>query len=333
MLSRAMEPTPDRTAVTPIRRRAGLQGGRTPAPARPILGRLAVALVRAAGKVPLAVAHRIGAAVGWWLAVLPTPARRVTDVNLAIAFPERSARDRRALATRSLVETGRTMAELGAWWTWDAGAVDRRIAEVRGEEHLTGPLAEGRGVLLILPHLGSWELFGPFLSSRRPLTALYRAPRVRELDAFFRASRERHGARLVPADLGAARALLRGLRRGETVAILPDQDAGHGAGVFVPFFGEPANTMTLLPKLAHRSGAAVVIASALRREGDRRHVVTFRTASEAIADPDEAVGAAAMNREIESAVRDRPEQYLWSYRRYRIRPAGSDNPYRRRGFR
>jgi KDO2-lipid IV(A) lauroyltransferase len=114
------------------------------------------------------------------------------------------------------------------------------------------------------------------------------------------------------------------------VGILPDQDAGSGQGVFVPFFGEPANTMTLLSRLAARTRALVVVAYAERLSGSRGFHVHFVPASEAIYDEDFERSAASLNRDIERCVRDLPQQYLWSYKRFRIRPRGVQSPYVKR---
>ncbi len=131
----------------------------------------------------------------------------------------------------------------------------------------------------------------------------------------------------MPAGLGAVRTLTRALRRGEMIGILPDQDAGSGLGVFVPFFGEPANTMTLLPRLAAQTRALVVIAYAERLPRSRGFHVHFVPASEEIYSDDIELSAASLNRDIERCVRRRPEQYLWSYKRFRIRPKGMPSPY------
>jgi KDO2-lipid IV(A) lauroyltransferase len=122
------------------------------------------------------------------------------------------------------------------------------------------------------------------------------------------------------------RALQRALERGELACMLPDQDPGHGSGVFVPFFGHLANTGTLVGRLAMRTGAPVVIVAALRVAGGRFDVVFGEVEAEAgSADP--AVAAAALNRAVERCVRAAPEQYLWSYKRFRFQPPGTPSPY------
>jgi KDO2-lipid IV(A) lauroyltransferase len=204
------------------------------------------------------------------------------------------------------------------------------VRRVHGEEHVERAMAAGRGVVLAVPHLACWEILGYHCSLRWPMTSLYRAPRMKELETFTRDARGRFGAHLVPAGLGATRALLRALRAGQIVAMLPDQDAGEGAGVFVPFFGIEVNTMTLVSGLAARTGAPVVLGHSVRLDRGRGFDLHFVPASPAVRDRDPLVAAAALNADIERLVRERPEQYLWSYKRFRFLPPGRPDPYRGR---
>lgn len=307
-------------------RQGGDHPGRTAPPPRPIVGRLAGLALRTLALLPLPLLRLLGAKVGLLASWLPVRERRVTEVNLRIAFPDLDPRARRRLARRSMMQTGRTFAELSAIWSWSSERLHRHVLEVRGEEAVAEAVESGRGVIMALPHLGAWELLGIYCPARWPFTGLYRAPRMRELERFIRAARERHGARLVPAGQGAVRSLYRAVGRGEIVAILPDQDAGEGAGIFVPFFGETANTMVLLPRLAARTRALVVFAWVERVRGGFR--VHFVPASEAIYDRDLKRSAESMNRDVERLVRGCPDQYLWSYKRFRIRPPGTSDPYR-----
>lgn len=309
-----------------VGRRAGKRGTTEPG-AHPWLARSVALAVRGFGSLPLAWTHAFGGVVGWLGGLLPTRERHVTDVNLRLAFPELDDDARRRLTRRSLVETGKTFAELGKVWSLDRDGTDRTIRRVEGEDHVRAAVEAGRGVVLAVPHLACWEILGSYCSARWPMTTLYRAPRMRELETFTRNARGRFGARLVPAGLGATRALLRALRDGQIVAMLPDQDAGEGAGVFVPFFGVEVNTMTLVSGLAARTGAPVILGHAVRLPRGRGFDLRFVPASLAVHDPDPVVSAAALNADIERLVRERPEQYLWSYKRFRFLPPGRPNPY------
>ncbi|MCC7013163.1 MAG: lysophospholipid acyltransferase family protein [Planctomycetes bacterium] len=295
------------------------------APLRAALGQFAL---RTAARGSLATLHAFGRAAGRVLASWPTRERLATRVNLAACFPELDAAARAELERASLLETGCTMAELAALWCWPGARVLELVREARGLEALDAARRE-HGALLLTPHLGAWELAGLFTGSRMPLTALYKAPRIREMEAFYTQGRERCGARLVPADVGGVRALHRALRAREVVGVLPDQDPGRGSGIFVPFFGVPANTTTLVAKLLQKHPCPLFLVWCERlplSAGFRMHYVVAR--GDDLRSPDTEVAVRAMNRELEALIRSAPSQYLWSYKRFRNRPVGLRDPYR-----
>lgn len=302
------------------RRSAGPRGKVSEPPPRPLLAAIVRAILVASGRLPLRVAHAIGAAAGSLLWLLPTREARVTRENLARAFPDLPPRARARLARESLAHLGRMASELGLAWTADPARALARIRRVEGEDVLASARSEGRGVLIAAPHLGSWEMVLLHLSAHHGMTTLYRPPRVRELDAFVRRARERSGGRLLAPGPGMLREMIASLRAGGTCGIACDQDPGEGAGVFVPFLGEVASTMILPGRLASSTGALIVVAVAERLPRGEGFVLRFERASEAAHDSDPAVAAAALNADLERAIRRLPSQYLWSYRRHRIRP-------------
>jgi KDO2-lipid IV(A) lauroyltransferase len=294
----------------------------------PVIGALARLLLPAIALLPLGLARAIGAVVGYLLAVLPTRARRNSEVNLTLCLPELEAAPRRRLVRRSLVETGRLALELGAVWTWAPGRLARLEAEVVGEELLTAALERGRGVVLLLPHVGNWEFFNHFLMRRTPFVALYRAPRIIELDALISRARERTGCAMAPATRAGVRQLLEALRGGGLLVMLPDQEPVVAGGEFAPFFGIPALTMTLLPRFISKTGATPLYGFA-RRTRSGRFAVHIIEAPAGLADPDPAVALRALNLGVERCVRTCPEQYHWMYKRFKTRPEGCATPYRK----
>ena len=292
--------------------------------------RLARWAVAALATLPLPLNHALGALLGELAWLGRTRARRVSAINLALCLPERSPDERRALARRSLRETGKALTESAWLWHRPRSRVARHIVETRGAELLAEARVEGRPVLAVTPHLGSWELCNVPFSDEEPITYLYRPPRnafVEPALIEWRANLGGHPARLDP---GGIRTVLGELRRGGTVGVLPDQepDADGGGGVFAPLFGEPALTMTLLAKLARRSDPAVLFVVSERLSRGRGWRVHFVAAEPGIDDADKVRAATALNRTVERCIRLCPEQYLWSYRRFRERPDGSRRPYR-----
>ncbi|MCC6208318.1 MAG: lysophospholipid acyltransferase family protein [Gammaproteobacteria bacterium] len=280
--------------------------------------------------LPLRAVHVLGAVAGWLLARVPNDSRHVAGINLARCFPGLNAADRQHLMEECLIETAKTAVETGPLWYWDRERIRRLVLSAAGEDLLEQSLATGRGAILAIPHLGAWEVVGLYCSMRYPMTSLYRPPRLGSLDALMTTARERFGARLVPSDTAGVRALLKALRRGELLAILPDQEPRYGNGIFSPFFGIPAYTMTLLARLAQQTGAPVFITYAVRLPRGSGYRLHFHPLA---LPPDDASVegiTAAVNIAIEDCVRQIPQQYQWSYKRFKTRPPGEPRFYPRR---
>lgn len=219
------------------------------------------------------------------------------------------------------------MAEVGLLWLGTREHVLRCVRSIHGEDALRQAVADGRGVLMISPHIGAWELMGLYLSMHYPMTSMYRPPRVHELDTLMRHARERFGARLVPTDTSGVRAQLQALKKGELVGVLPDQDPGTEGGAFAPFFGVAANTVTFVPRLLHKTKCAGVFAFAVRLPRGRGFDLYFEAISADAASDDSSIALRAINNQVEQIARRFPEQYLWSYERFRTRPDGGRDPY------
>lgn len=288
---------------------------------------LITALLRGLAALPLGWNRRLASAVGWLLTVLPNALRRHSAANIRLCLPELDAPAQRRLLNRSIVETCRTAFEAGPLWLWPEARIRPLMGEALDVEPVDTAVRAGRGVILATPHLGSWEMAGHFCALRWGITNLYRPPRIPELDILIRRGRERLGARMAATDARGIRRLYQALAAGAVIGILPDQDPGDDGGVFAPFFGVPANSMVLLGRLARKTGAAVFFGFCERLPGTQGYRFHFLPAPDGIADPDPAVAAAAMNRGVEACVRRCPEQYQWSYRRFRTRPSGAAKIY------
>ncbi|MGM0536246.1 MAG: lysophospholipid acyltransferase family protein [Pseudomonadota bacterium] len=245
--------------------------------------------------------------------------RRVTRANLAAVYPSHSPAERRRLSRQSLTHSTATMLELGFAWMGDPERVEAAILEVHGRALLDEARAEGRGVIVLAPHFGNWEVLNFWLSGHFPFTAMYEPPKLAPLDPIIRQGRERRGARLVPTNSRGVAALLKALKRCEAVGILPDQEPDWGSGVFAPFHGRLAYTATLLPKLVARTEARVVTGVALRLPG-KGFALHFLAADARVHDPDEVVSATGVNASVEAAIALAPAQYQWEYKRYRKTP-------------
>ncbi|MDP3294929.1 MAG: hypothetical protein Q8M37_09325 [Nevskia sp.] len=279
------------------------------------------------GYLPLAVLHLLGAALGrllWWL---PNGLRRITELHLARCLPELDDAARSRIARASLIESAKAVLEAPAIWYGPLARRRRWLAAPAALATICAAQKQGKGVILLTPHQGAWELASFFCAQAAPITVLFK-PQKGAADALIRAGRGR-GAPVTPVPTTGAgvKALLAALKRGELVGILPDHDPPESSGTaFVPMFGIPANTMDLVTKLAARSGASVLLIVAERLPAARGFRFHLWPAPADIADA--ATGPAVMNAAVETCVRAFPEQYWWSYKRYRRRPPGEPDFYR-----
>lgn len=303
---------------------------------------LFASLVKAFSFMSLPAQRRLGCWFGRLVWYLRLDAARTTQVNLGLCFPELDGAARRRLARRSLEHTAMLFTESGALFHWPERRWRALTVELHGEEllsprsqtHLqtsspTGSPTQSRqsGLLILAPHFGNWEYLALVLG-RYGVTALYDRPRVAALEAPMRAARNRAGATLLPIDAGGLRGFYRALATGGVTALLPDQVPERQAGVYAPFFGQQALTMTFTHRLLQRTRARVVLAAARRVRGGFS-VRFWRIDETRLRDPDPAVSAAALNEAIEALVRTDPAQYQWEYKRFKRQPRGTPDPYAR----
>jgi Kdo2-lipid IVA lauroyltransferase/acyltransferase len=264
------------------------------------------ALFQLLSKWPLALLHLLGALLGWltWL-LSPTYRRRFAE-------NARQAGYRFAEVRPAVAEAGKLVAETPRLWFGRTPAIqwenDELISELR---------AQGRGIVFLTPHLGCFEVTAQAYAARfGPITVLYRPARKAWLQDLVATSRDRPRMTAVPTTLAGVRQMLRALRAGEAVGLLPDQVPPRGLGVWAPFFGRDAYTMTLPARLVQQTGAAVLLAwgERLPRGGGYR-VRLQRLDGELARDPAEA--AAQVNAAMERLVRAGTTQYLWGYARYK----------------
>lgn len=291
--------------------------------------RLLYFTLRVAGKLPLAVLHRIGALIGRCLWLANGRSRLVVERNLALiesatGVPATPQRVRAILA-----ETGKSITEVARIWTADPQATLALVRQVHGVEILDAMRQSGRGLIVVAPHLGCWELLNYWLAARMPLSIVYRPPKRANLEPFLLRARGALDVQQVRAEGAGVRTLYKRLQAGGAVGILPDQQPRQGEGEFAPFFGVEALTMVLVSRLAHRTNANVLFAFVQRLPHGSGYDIHLRAAPEGIADPDLRLACTALNGGVEDCVRLAFDQYQWSYKRYSLRPDKSvPNPYK-----
>lgn len=297
-----------------------------------VIARLLFTLAALVGRLPWSWLRAGGAAIGWLWRRLGAREARVAMRNIEMTQPRLDVIAQRTLQRRVLRTTGLQALETLRFWTRPHADNLALIGSSEGVALFDAALAAGRGLIVAAPHHGNWELLNQWLASRTALAILYRPPESAIGEAFLRRVRADEGGRVtqIRAEAAGIRQLLKRLRDGGVVGILPDQQPKAGDGVYAPFFGKQALTMTLLGRLAARSGAVVLFGTCERIGDGPGFVLRIESAPDGIADGDGAVAAAALNAAVERIARRAPWQYQWTYKRYTLRPPGSgeSNPYR-----
>lgn len=287
----------------------------------------ALLLLRLLSWLPLRLTYWLAIALGSVFYWMPWRKHRIILTNLRIAFPGKTAQEIKRLHRKNLVAMAQLVLELGGVWYWSADQLKIAIKQVCGKSDLDKARQRGRGVLLIAGHHGNWEINALCVGLNGSFSGLYKAPKDPALDHELRASRSRFGTKMIASGSPAMREILKALRAGETVGLLMDQVPRQGQGVFVPFFNRPALTMTLVQRLARRTGCAVIFSDCQRLPKGQGWSLRYRPAPAAVADADAGIAAAALNQCLEASVAEAPDQYLWLYKRYAVQPEGWENPY------
>jgi KDO2-lipid IV(A) lauroyltransferase len=277
--------------------------------------------------LPLSVLHRIGSAFGWltyWSS--KSYAKRLREnLQSGLAFiygndkiPEEEFRKK---LHANISEVGKSALELPWVWCRPLDEVVEKVKLCHGWEYIEGGQALGKGVIMMTPHFGCFEMISLYIAARQPMTSMYRPPKWKFLDILMHQGRERGQTKLAATDMGGVRQLLKALKRGETVGVLPDQVPGNGEGEWSSFFGRSAYSMTLIGRLIQSSGAATVMCYCKRLPSGEGYELHF---APMIIDESTSI-AQQINASMESVIATCPEQYLWSYNRYKT-PKGAPMP-------
>jgi KDO2-lipid IV(A) lauroyltransferase len=278
-----------------------------------------LAVLRLLARLPLSWLHGAGAVLGWLVyGCSPTYARRLRE-NLYASGVSGNEAQFKALLRRAVAESGKGMVELIAVWFGSEEKVARLAVACDGWSVVETARARGKGIIIVTPHLGCFEMVSLYFVQRHPMTVMYRPPKLAWLEPLMVAGRSRWQATVAPANLRGVRMFYRTLQQGGTVGMLPDQAPGAGEGVWTEFFGRPAYTMTLAVRLQRATGATVIMVLAERLPRGQGYHMYFEEV------PTAQFDEAALNRAVEAQVRRCPEQYLWSYNRYKV-PAGAPAP-------
>ena len=267
--------------------------------------------------LPLSVLHALGGLLGRLVYLLSPTYRRNLQANVAQAGLPAD------VCLPAAAESGKQMLELARIWMRPLTEARALVVETRGLELVEQALANGQGIVFLTPHLGCFEITAQFLSTLGDITVLYRPPKFAAGQELILLGRKREKLHLAPADLSGVRSLIKALRKGQMVGMLPDQAPKTGEGIWLKFFGRYAYTMTLAARLTEAAPVSLLTWGE-RLPGGRGYRVHFLEPSQPLSGAT-VDRAQQINFEVERLIRDCPTQYLWGYNRYK-RPAGAEAP-------
>ncbi|MDO8651101.1 MAG: lysophospholipid acyltransferase family protein [Undibacterium sp.] len=265
---------------------------------------------------PLPLLHAIGSALGWLVYLFSGSYRRRLQENIFRAGFSTSLKP-------AIREAGKNLMELPFIWCASPARV-LRTATIENWELVQNALDAKKGVIFLTPHLGCFEIVAQTIAAKTRLTVLYRPPRKSALKPLIEGARARENLLLAPANLAGVRMMLKALKKGEAIGLLPDQVPQEGEGVWANFFSKQAYTMTLSAKLQTMTGAPIILTYAERLPNGRGYVVRF-SAFDASLEGNATQQARAINTAMEQLIAHSPAQYFWSYNRYK-KPDGVAGP-------
>ncbi len=287
---------------------------------------LRIFFFRAVGALPLRINHALGACLGWLAWCLSPRYRRITRENIAQFLTATGGTQTTLNAV--VAAQGRGVSELAIAWTAPIETLYSLVRECDGWEHVAAAKSAGQAIIFVTPHLGCYDIGGRYLESRIPVVALYQSPKQAWLEPLMQAGRVRGGGSTAKADASGVRILLKTLKHGGNIVMLPDQvpapQGGKADGVWANFFARPAYTMTLLPRLAETTQATVLFFFAERLSQGRGYKMHILPLTEPFS-TDKNIAARQTNAMVEKLILMCPQQYLWGYNRYK-HPAGAPLP-------
>lgn len=284
-----------------------------------------IGLIRLMSLLPLSLAQGIGRLIGWMLWFRRTRAREVARVNLTQVYPDMAEQERHALLKSTLMHNGMAATEMGMLWGRSRESSLKLIRQVHNEELIDQALESEQGLLLLAPHIGNWELLNQYLTERTRMTIMFKPAKNPVFDQWMKQRREVSGARLVPTTAGGVRALFKTLQKGESAGFLPDQEPEQRSGMMVPFMGVSTLTPRMPFELLQRTKARALMVFAVRLPASQGFDIHLLEPDPLLYSDDPVEACEGLNRSVECVVATAPEQYQWTYKRFKRQPGG--NPY------
>ena len=263
--------------------------------------------------LPLKTNHSFGSFIGYLLYLFNSEAKSVSKQNLRICFPNLSDLNLKILLRKVLIETGKGLTESGLIWNQNFTDNAKLIRNINGEHYLDN----SKKTILLVPHLGCWEITGRVIAKKRKVTFMYKPLRSKKQNDYLYARRNQGNLSMASADKSGILKIQRALISGDIIGMLPDQDPGQDGALIIPFFGKKVNTMTLLARIAKKHNAQVLMLWARRLDSGQGFELNLKPIDLEVNGDNLEERVGQMNYFIESLIREQPEQYMWSYKRFK----------------
>ncbi|UNT65822.1 lysophospholipid acyltransferase family protein [Acinetobacter towneri] len=277
--------------------------------------------------LPLSLLQSLGTFIGWLLYLLPSSIRRITEINIRLVYPELSHFQQQALIKKSIKSQCCSFIECIKFWGKPATYSLSCIGEIHNAHHLTQAIQDQKGVIVVVPHLGNWELLNAWLCMQSHPVIMYKPNKNKAINRYILEARQKCNATLVPADETGVRAIFKHLKQGGLTVILPDHMPKPSGGIYAVFFQQNVMSGTIVSKLAHKTQAHVIGLSCLRNSTHHTFDIYCNVVPSSIFSKALEESVHCLNQHMENMIALAPEQYIWSYKRFR-NCADHYNPYR-----
>ena len=263
--------------------------------------------------LPLKINHILGASIGKLLYILGSEAKKVSAQNIKICFPELSSAGQDSLVKNALIHTGKNLTESGLIWNQSFSKNANYVSDFNGEHYLDS----SKKTILLVPHIGCWELTGRVLANSRKVTFMFKPLKSQKQNDYLFKRRNKGNLTMARADKPGILKIQRALKNNELIGMLPDQDPGKEGGIMSPFFNKEANTMTLLAKIANKNDLQVLMFWAKRLPKGKGYELNLEPVNLNLNGDTLEDHVLSMNHCVEDLIRKMPEQYMWSYKRFK----------------
>lgn len=239
-------------------------------------------------------------------------------LNIEICLPQLSKQERERITRAAIRNELQSYMEFFTIWGSSTQKNISRIRQIHGEHLVHEALAEGKGLVLIVPHFGTWEIMNAWVAQHTQMTIMYKPIKNADADDFVREARSREQANLVPTDESGVRQIFKALKQGGTTVILPDHTP-HVGGEMIDYFGIPLASSNLSAKLIQKTKAKALLLYAIRNESDDFDMF-IEPMNEQIYQGSANDGTRIIHQALEHLIERFPQHYHWSYKRFKANP-------------